>query len=74
MRIYASDGCAIIHGSSDPITNAALWTFIVANIAFADRVYETDKNNCDATMNTDYRTAIKPNDKSPLQSICEMLE
>jgi len=25
-------------------------------------------------MNTDYHAAIKPNDKSPLQSICEMLE
>jgi len=31
-------------------------------------------NNCDATMKTDYRAAIGPNDKSPLQSICEMLE
>jgi len=25
-------------------------------------------------MKTDYRAAIRPNDKSPLQSICEMLE
>jgi len=25
-------------------------------------------------MKTDYNAAIGPNDKSPLQSICEMLE
>jgi len=25
-------------------------------------------------MNTDYHTAIGPNDKSPLRRICEMLE
>jgi len=25
-------------------------------------------------MKTDYHAAIGPNDKSPLQSICEMLE
>jgi len=25
-------------------------------------------------MNTDYRAAIGPHNKSPLQSICEMLE
>jgi len=25
-------------------------------------------------MNTDHRAAIGPNNKSPLQSICEMLE
>jgi len=33
-----------------------------------------DNNNCDATMKTDYRAVIGPNDKSPLQIICEMLE
>jgi len=32
-----------------------------------------DRSNRDATVNTDYRAAIGPNDKSPLQSICEML-
>jgi len=32
-----------------------------------------DNSNCDATMNSDYRAAIRPNDKSSLQSICEML-
>jgi len=25
-------------------------------------------------MNTEYRAAIVPNDKSPLQCVCEMLE
>jgi len=33
-----------------------------------------DNNNCDATMNTDYCAAIGPNDKSPLQCNCEVLE
>jgi len=60
-------------GSSDPITNTVLLTYTVANTAFADRVSQMD-NNCDATMNTDYHAAIGLNDKSPLQSICEMLE
>jgi len=33
-----------------------------------------DNSNCVATMNTDHRAAIGPNNKSPLQSICEMLK
>jgi len=33
-----------------------------------------DNSNCVATMNTDYCAAIGPNNKSPLRSICEMLE
>jgi len=37
-------------------------------------VVQTDNSNCDATMNIDYRGAIGPNDKSPLHSICVMLE
>jgi len=33
-----SDDYAIMHSSSDPITNTALLTCIVANTAFPDRV------------------------------------
>jgi len=55
-------------GSSDPITNNALLTCVVANTAFADRVLQTDNSNSDATMNTDYRAAVG----SSLQFICEM--
>jgi len=46
----------------------------VANTAFADRVQQTNNSNCDAAMNTDYRAAIRPSDKSSLQWICEMFE
>jgi len=38
MHMCASDDCAIMPGSSDPITNTALLTCVVANTAFADRV------------------------------------
>jgi len=35
---YASDDCTICHGSSEPITNTALLSCVVANTAFAGRV------------------------------------
>jgi len=36
-------------------------------------VVQTDSINCDTKMNAYYRAAIRPNNKSPLQSICKML-